>query len=232
MADSNYKRDINEDFFLPLTWYHYSPNPYLFDKEQRQLAEKIAKYYNLPSGNILRLIGYAEKALEWALKSEQKFSVDDWSELLQFEEQPEPIRKVTFHGKKYSFTVRNPYLIDILYKQVFEAFKRVPKKFKVDDLHLGSPIEALLAHNPLDGKKRPSRHIIKLIGTEIYNDLNTWKSVSRRQAEGILAQIFSLYKVGLKDIPIMTEQQYCAKHGGKSTGYLTYCRGQGKNYHY
>ena len=204
-------------------------------RDQIQLSEKLAEYYSLPPGNILRLIGYTEKALQWALKSEQMFSVDDWRELLQYEEQPEPIRKVTFQGEKNRFTISNPFLIDILYKQVFEALKKVPKSYTSDDLNFGSPIEAQLSKTPLVGKKRPSGHIIKLIGTEIYNDLCTWKTVTRRQAEGILAQILSLYKVGLKDKPIMTEQQHredCANNKVKAESYLTYCRGQGKNYHY
>jgi len=232
MTESNYSRDTNDNFFLPLKLYHYSPNPYFFDKEQIYLAEKLGEYYNLPPGNMLRLIGYAEEALEWALKSEQMFSVDDWRELQQFEEQSEPLTKVTFQGKKNKFIIRNPYLIDILYKQAFEALKRVPKRYTGDDLSFGSPIEALLSRNPLDGKKRPSGDIIKLIGTEIYNDLIQWKTVTRRQAECILAQILSLYKVGLKKEPIMTERQYCDKHEGNASGYLSYCRGQGKNYHY
>lgn len=36
----------------------------------------------------------------------------------------------------------------------------------------------------------------------------------------------------IKKEPIMTERQYCDKHEGNASGYLSYCRGQGKNYHY
>lgn len=229
-------RDINRDFFLPLRWFRYEPNPYFFDKEQIQLAEKLAEYYDLPPGNMMRLISYAEKALEWALKSEQMFSVDDWSELLQFEEQPEPIRKVTFHGKTKSFTIRNPYLIDILYQTTFGALKDIPSFG--DDL-AGSPVEALLSQNPQDSKRRPSNHLIKLIGTEIYNDLINYNDISKWRAECILVQILSLYHIGLKvNKPLMTERQhndYNSERKAKNMtieSYLSYCRGQGKNYHY
>lgn len=229
----NYTRDIDKDYFLLLKWYRYEPNPYLFSKEQIDLAEKLAQHYNLFPGNALRLIGYAERALIWALKSEQKFSVDDWSEFLQFQENPPPIRKVTFQGDGKSFVIRNPYWIDELYKRISELITTA--NIQGIDETAASPIESLLKSNHITRKTRPSTRIIKKIGTEIYRELVDVEKLTKWKAECILVQILSIYKIGLRvGEPLMTEQEHSNDNSPhrKKESYLTYCRGQGKNYHY
>lgn len=232
----NDTRDIDKDYFLPLKWYRYEPNPYLFDKSQIDLAEKLTQHYNLFPGNALRLIGYAERALTWALKSEQKFSVDDWGEFLQFQENPPPIRKVTFQGDGKSFVIRNPYWIDELYKRISELITTA--NIQGIDETAASPIESLLKSNHITRKTRPSTRIIKKIGTEIYRELVDVEKLTKWKAECILVQILSIYKIGLKvGESLKTAREHHEYNETRKSkypieSYLQYCRGKGKNYHY
>lgn len=248
MTESNYKRDIIQEFFYPLKGYQKSPGRSYFIKDEIDLAEKLAQHYNLPLDNILRLISYTEKSLEWALQMEQTFNINDLSGLFHFEARPEPIRKVSFECDNISFTITNPYLIDRLYQTAHEAMNTTLDKLKQhkdDEFSMNGMLGVYIYQNRIfnEGPKRVSGPIIKSIGTEIIRELMDVEMLSEYKSVCILGAIMSLYKVGLKANPIMTEQEHredCAKNkiemkmGEKVIydSYLTYCFGIAKNWHY
>lgn len=220
--ESQYNRDLNRQYFRPLRSFQYRPSLHwgTATEEQLALADKIAEDYNMNPGNVLRLIVYADLALFRAQESELQRYYSDLAEITEFEATPQPIKRIVFEGETKAFRVENPYLIDHIYATIFELIT-ARASFKKD------------------GKKRSSSTIIKMIGTEIYNELTTRERITPFKSECILVQILSLYNIGLKrNEPLLTEEQHrAAQKARKAKGmttqqYLTYCRGMGKNYHY
>jgi len=231
MTESNYKRDINQDYFLPIREFKFNPSFHwsVARYEEQRLAESLHKRYpEIYEMNFLRLIMYAGRALGLASEVDIKLYYSDMEEIGTFEEDPFNIDRVVFRGYSKeagftkSFEITNPYMVDQLYHALMELFD-----FKS------------IIKDKQSRKKPLSGDIIKLIGTEIYGNLIKYDGISRWKADCILAQIFSIFSIGLRvDEPLMTEQQYqehCSKMKDldiKTVSYLTYCRGQGKNYHY
>jgi len=220
--ESKYNRDLNREYFRPLRTFQYRPSFHWGTSsfEQLALADKLAEDYDMNPGNVLRLIIYADRALFRAQESELQQYYSDLSEITDFEATPQPIRRIVFEGDTKAFRVENPYLIDHIYRAVFDLLES-RASFKKD------------------GKKRSSASIIKMIGTEIYTELTTREHITPWKSDCILVQILSLYNIGLKiNEPLLTEEQHNAEQqkrkakGMTTEAYLTYCGGLGKNYHY
>jgi len=236
MRESNYKRIISQQYFLPLKWFDWERGMYLSDNEQRQFAEKIAENYQLHPGNVLRLITYAERALVWALKSEQPINQDDVTNILVFDENPKPIAKVKFYAGDGSvcFILHGPYLIDQLYHTAYNELNKIDTGGNVPLSAM--PVDAMVAKNSgyISGKKRPSGNIIKEIGTEIFNELTNVEKLTDWNAECILGRIMGFYRIGLKvDKPTKTEQEYIKfrRHHPEKPTYISYCQDVGKRCH-
>jgi hypothetical protein len=196
--ESKYARVISKEYFKLLKRYNY--NPSLANNKQIELAEKLSKKYDIHEGNILRLIMYAGIAWSYATDSEIEFFYSDMTEIADFEKEPVPIDKIIFRGSSKSlgssksFEITNPYLIDKLYYSMldFMDFQNVLKKRRSDTK-----------------KKRPSAKIVKLIATEIYNELTKVEKISEWKSYCIIGYIFCLYNIGLKTKePILSEEKY------------------------
>lgn len=231
MRKSNYRRDINKDYFFPLSEFKFNPSFHwsVARYEQQRLTERLhERYNNITELDFLRLIVYAGRALGLASEVDIKLYFSDMEEIGSFEKEPFNIDKVVFRGYSKesgytkSFEITNPYMVDQLYHFLRELFD----------------YRAIIKEKQSQ-KKPPSGEIIKLIGSEIFNDLIGHEDISTWKAECILAQILSIYQIGLRvDEPLMTEQQHqdynseMKEKNIPTESYLTYCRGQGKNYHY
>jgi hypothetical protein len=187
---SQYKRDISQNFFKPLIRYHY--NPSFANSKQIELAEKLSKGYSLDEGNILRLIMYADIAWSYATESEILVYYSDLKEIADFEKDSVPIEKIVFRGYAKSFEITNPYLIDKLYYSMIDLFD-----FQKIIKEKGAK------------KKRLSAKIVKLIATEIYNELTQVDKIKNWKSLCIAGFIFGLYNIGLKkDEYIMNQEQH------------------------
>ena len=122
------------------------------------------------------------------------------TEIADFEKEPFSIDKIVIRGSDKplgyprSFEINNPYLIDELYRSMldFMDFKKVLKKRRDNTK-----------------KKRPSAKIIKLIATEIYNELTQVEKISEWKSYCIVGFIFAFYQIGIKtEDPIKSEEQY------------------------
>ena len=193
---SQYKRDISKEYFRPLKSFSYNPSfhPSVANNKQLVLAKNISRSYPIPEGNILRIIMYTDIAVSYATESEIDFYYSDMKEISDFEKEPISIEKVVFKGSAKSIEITNPYLIDRLYKSLFEIM----------DLR-----NILKERRTNKTKKRPSAKIIKLIATEIHNELTTVEKISSWKSCCIIGFIFALYSIGLKtEESIMTEKEF------------------------
>jgi len=189
---SKYSRNISEEYFFPLKRYRYDPLG--FKPRQVALAEKLSKTYSIAEGNVLRLVMYAERAWSYATESEIQVYYSDMTEIADFEKEPEPITEIFFRGKSKSILITNPYLIDKLYHLMldFVDFQKILKDKQSDTK-----------------KKRPSAEIVKMIATEIYNELRYVEKITPSRSLYIDGYIFALYNIGTKKNDyVMNEQQY------------------------
>ena len=198
--ESQYKRDINQEYFRSLNSYNYSPVYHAPNPGQINLIEKIHRDYEIASGNINRLIQYTELALTYALESELKYYDSDGAEVDKFEKEPFPIKEIVFSGWQKgtnfqkSLKITNPYLINKLYAALIEYmnYKNNTK---------GS--------NTTKKKKRISTTLIKKVATEIFNELTQVNKITEWQSLCIIGYIYSYYCIGLKtEEPILIEEEY------------------------
>lgn len=213
--ESHYKRDISNDYFMPLKGFHYNPSvhPSVANNRQLALVKNLHRSYSIAEGNLLRLIVYADIALSYATESEIQLYYSDLQEIASFEHNPEPINKVVFRGENKAFEITNPYLIDELYKSMLNLidFRKIIK-------------------NKHSKKKRPSGAIIKKIATELFHELTEAEGLSEWKSLCVIGYIFRLYGISLKsEDPILTEDEY-KKQTFQPQPYLTYLSGRIKRY--
>lgn len=209
---SNYKRDIYKDFFRPLSSYEYFPR--FANKDQIELAERLSGIYGIPEGNMLRLIMYVDIAYSLALNKEIKYYYSDEKEILNFEQKPEPIQSILFKGKDKSIEITNPYLIDKIYKDCFMYYKQ-PEVIQYKSYSPQSTNK--YNHNamlPINDKKTfPFGNIIKMIATDIYNELTKEYKLIERQACCVIGNIYVFYHIHLKyEEPILNEIEFIEKN--------------------
>lgn len=193
---SEYKRDISQEYFRPLKSFNYRSDfhPSVANNKQIELTNKLSNEYGIPEGNLLRLIMYADIAWSYATESEMQVYYSDMTEIAEFEKVPEPIKEIFFRGNNKSILISNPYLIDKLYNSMldFMDFQKILKEKKTDTK-----------------KKRPSAKIVKLIATELFNELKQVEKITEWKSYCIIGYIFCLYKIGIKkEDPIMTEEKF------------------------
>lgn len=185
------KRDSKTPYFIPLRFFNY--NPYFHwavaNNEQTDLADKLSKEYGIHEGNIFRLIMYTNMSWKWAVESDIPVKYSDRSGMIDFFKEPEPIDKVIFKGITKSFEISNPFLIQDLLRLTIE-FREDIKEKKAK-------------------KKRPSAKIVKLIATEIYDELTQVEKIKNWKSLCITGFIFGLYNIGIKkDDYIMNQEQH------------------------
>jgi len=220
-------KDIDRIFFLPMSDVFRDPENTRHEEEQH-FAESLHERYNaIPIIEFEYLIDYTDIALLFASGAGVKLWDQDRASFASMEKEPFNIDRIVLEGcrtgesQTMSFEIISPYIIDQVHNLLKELFDYLPVK-----------------NEKQPKKKRPSAEILKLIGTEIFNALRSYR-ISKWKAECILGQIMGFYQIGLKiDEPVMTEQEH-SDHNAEMRGkniptesYLSYCRGQGKNYHY
>ena len=190
--ESRYKRDLSLQYFRPLKSVHYSPWSHFPSPNKLELAEKLSRDYKIHIEKIFHLMKYVEIADSWALTSEIQLYYSDRQEVLKFEKDTEPIKTIKFECENKHLEITNPFVIDRIYSYLFKIYK--------DERHVQS-----------DKKKRPSAKIVKLIATEIYNDLLPLiqSEKPRWKALCIVGYIFGLFNIGLKSNDyIMNQEQH------------------------
>lgn len=218
--ESRYKRNLQQPYFRPLASLRFNPYLHCPNATNYLVAEKLSETYGISLDKLFHLMRYVEIANSWAEESEIQLYYSDRQQVISFEKDPENILTIRFECKNKQIEITNPFVIDKIYSLLFDIYK--------DERQIQT-----------NKKKRPSAKIVKLIATEIYNDLipliraekPRWKALC------IVGYIFGLYNIGLKSNDfIMNQEQHEAdrikkKNKGITTeSYLQYISGHMKRY--
>jgi hypothetical protein len=194
---SDEKSDNSKEYLSPLNSFRYNPllNSSIANNKQMVLAKNLHRSYNIPEGNILRLIIYADIALHNTRGKERNLYYSDLSAIGDFINTQDPLEKIVFRGREKSFEIASPYLIDKLYHSLLGM---------VDFRNKGKESSS--------GKKAASSVVIKELATELYTELTDKEKITGSRPLYIIGYIFSLYNVRLKkDDIILTEKEFKAR---------------------
>ncbi len=216
---SKYKREISKDYLRPLSSFRYNPcyHPHVATNKQLVLAKNLSRSYGIADGNVLRMIMYTEIALSHSADREIELSYSDLSEIIEFEQDPVPIERITFQGGSKSFEITNPHIIDNLYYSIIDFFN----------------FQEIIRERGSD-KERSSDAVIRSVAAELFNALTNEEKISEGKSYCIIGYIFCLYNIHLKpDGPILSEDQYNLlkkEKQNKTETYLQYLAGRVKQY--
>jgi hypothetical protein len=191
---SDEKGEILQESLSPLSSFLHNAllNPSVANNKQMVLAKNLHRSYQVPEGNILRLIIYADIVLNRTRGKERNLFFSDLSAIADSGKNKTVFEKVVFKGREKSFEISSPYLIDKLYNSLLAIidFRNTGKKdFSV--------------------KKPASSASIKKLATELYSELTEKEKITGSKPLYIIGYIFSLYNVGLKKgEPILTEKEF------------------------
>lgn len=142
------------------------------------LAERLSRGYGLSRERISHLIRYVVYAFGTSSYFEEEIKV------LDFEKNREPILSVRFESRNRQITIRDPKIIDKLYK-------------------------LLLGENNLFKLQKPfDKEIIKQIAIEVLKDITGKDGVQEQTAYCIIGFIFAYHGYGICKEKIMTEGEF------------------------
>jgi hypothetical protein len=204
---SDEKGEILQEYLSPLSSFRNNAllNPSVANNKQMVLAKNLHRSYQVPEGNILRLIVYADLALHETRVKERKLYFSDLSAIENFGKKPTSMEKVVFMGKEKLFEINSPYLIDKLYHSLLGI---------IDFRNTGE--------KNFSGRKTASSVVIKKLATDLYIELTEKEKITGSKPLYIIGYIFSLYNVGLKkEEPILTEKEFKARLKKMQPGGIT-----------
>jgi len=148
------------------------------DITEWSLAERLSKDYGLTREKINHLIRYVMYAFGTGSYFEEEIKV------INFEKAPEPLLSVRFESRNKQITIRDPKVIDKLYK-------------------------LLLSENNLFKLQNPyDKEIIKQVATEVLKELTGKENLPTPTACCIIGFIFAYHGYGICKEKIMTEGEF------------------------
>lgn len=148
------------------------------DNNEWSLAERLSKGYGLTREKINHLIRYVVYAFGTGSYFEEEIKVID------FEKAPEPLISVRFESRNKQVTVKNPKIIDKLYK-------------------------LLLSENNLFKLQNPyDKEIIRQVAAEVLKELTDKENLSLENAYCIIGFIFAYHGYGICKEKIFTEGEF------------------------
>ena len=148
------------------------------DVNQWSLAERLSKDYGLTKEKVNHLIRYVIYAFGTGSFFEEEIKVID------FEKAPEPLLSVRFESHNKQITVKDPKIIDKLYK-------------------------LLLGENNLFKLQNPyDKEIIKQVATEVLKELTGKDNILKLNAYCIIGFIFAYHGYGICKEKVMTEGEF------------------------
>jgi hypothetical protein len=148
------------------------------DINEWSLAERLYKDYGLSREKINHLIRYVIYAFGTGSYFDEEIKV------INFEKDPEPLLSVRFESRNKQITLRDPKVIDKLYK-------------------------LLLNENNLSKLQNPyDKEIIKQVATEVLKELTGKENIPTPTAYCIIGFIFAYHGYGICKEKIMTEGEF------------------------
>ncbi len=148
------------------------------DITEWSLAERLSKEYGLTKEKVNHLIRYVIYAFGTGSYFEEEIKVID------FEKAPEPLLSVRFESRNKQITVKDPKIIDKLYK-------------------------LLLGENNLFKLQNPyDKEIIKQVAAEVLKELTGKDNIPALKAYSIIGFIFAYHGYGICKEKVMTEGEF------------------------
>jgi len=148
------------------------------DITEWSLAERLSKDYGLSRDKINHLIRFVIYAFGTGSYFEEEIKVID------FEKAPEPLLSVRFESRNKQITIRDPKVIDKLYK-------------------------LLLSENNLFKLQNPyDKEIIKQVAVEVLKELTGKENIPTPAAYSIIGFIFAYHGYGICKEKIMSEGEF------------------------